>query len=117
MVGTGPRSVIDFSDYVADHTDEFTGREWVFNAVDDWLAQSGESRFFVLIGEPGSGKTALAGRLNQFSRNEIHLPQGLTNLTPNFLSAVHFCSARDRRWINPHTFTKSLALQLATRYP
>lgn len=41
----------------------------------------------------------------------------LTHLSAGFLSAVHFCSARDRRWINPHVFTESLALQLAARYP
>jgi hypothetical protein len=38
-------------------------------------------------------------------------------LAPNFLSALHFCSARDRRWINPTIFAESLALQLSARYP
>ena len=40
----------------------------------------------------------------------------MTCLAPCFLSAVHFCSARDRRWINPHVFAESLAFQLSARY-
>jgi hypothetical protein len=38
-------------------------------------------------------------------------------LAPQFLSAAHFCSAQDSRWILPRTFAVSLALQLAGRYP
>jgi tetratricopeptide (TPR) repeat protein len=107
---------MDFSDYIAYRTERFTGREWAFHAINNWLAGSEVSRFFILSGEPGSGKTAVAGRLEQFSRGEIRPPENLTYLTHNFLSAVHFCSARDRLWIDPRAFAKSLALQLANRY-
>ena len=55
----GARSSIDFTSYVADATRDFTGREWVFAAIDDWLAPPATMRHFLLTGEPGSGKTAL----------------------------------------------------------
>jgi hypothetical protein len=113
----GTKAAIDFSDYIADRTEGFTGREWVFSAINDWLARSDGPRFFVLTGEPGSGKTAVAGRLDQFSQGENRPPEDLTSLTPKFLSAVYFCSARDRLWIDPRAFAESLALQLASRFP
>ncbi len=111
------RDSIDFSFYVQRHTLGFTGREWVFEAIEDWLAKSDRSRFFVLTGDPGSGKTGIASRLLQFARKEVSSPDGLTYLLPGFLHAAYFCSARDSRWISPHTFTESLAFQLAQRLP
>jgi tetratricopeptide (TPR) repeat protein len=110
-------TLLDFSGYIAERTRAFTGREWVFRAIDDWLADPQGPRFFLLTGEPGSGKTAIAARLGQFSEGEAALSGALPQLTPGFLSAVHFCSARDRRWIHPQVFAESLAMQLAARYP
>jgi hypothetical protein len=111
------QSLINFDRYVADHAREFTGREWIFEAINAWLDEPDGPHYFLLTGEPGSGKTAIASRLSQFSRGGISLSEGLSNLTQKFLSAYHFCSARDRRWISPHVFAKSLAIQLAGRYP
>lgn len=111
------KPVIDFSSYIAERTIDFTGREWVFQRINEWLAYPGGSRYFLLTGEPGSGKTAIASRLSQFSRSSVPSPAGAKRLTPGFISALHFCSARDSRWINPYTFTESLAMQLAEHYP
>src|SRR5713226_9169738 len=110
------RSVFDFTRYIAERTRDFAGREWVFQAVNDGLANPAGSRYFLLTGEPGSGKTAIASRLSQFSQDSIPAPAGTKRLTRHFLSAVHFSSARDSHWINPYTFTKSLAMQLAEHY-
>jgi hypothetical protein len=52
------RSSIDFSSYIADRTNGFTGREWVFAEIDRWLADPQGTRVFLLTGEPGSGKTS-----------------------------------------------------------
>jgi tetratricopeptide (TPR) repeat protein len=109
--------VIDFSVYIAKQTKDFTGREWVFQRINDWLRDPDEARVFLLTGEPGCGKTAIAARLAQFSWDMEAPPGGLGNLAPGFLSAVHFCSARDRYWINPHVFVESVAQQLSARYP
>jgi hypothetical protein len=109
-------SMIDFTSYITERTDHFTGREWVFQAVNDWLADPDGSRFFLLKGEPGSGKTAISARLTQFSQGVLQ-PNGLSHLTRGYLSAIHFCSARDTTWIDPLVFAGSLATQLANRYP
>ena len=93
---------LDFTSYLAERTDDFTGREWLFNAVAAWYADPASERCFLLTGEPGVGKTAAAAYLAS---------------TANFLDAVHFCSAHDRRWINPRTFAESVSRQVAARHP
>jgi len=108
---------LDFSTYVLDRTRDFTGREWVFQAVNDWLDDPAGERFFLLTGEPGCGKTAIASRLCQFSQGIVPPPDGLQHLTQGFLSAIHFCLARDALWIDPLVFAGALATQLANRYP
>jgi hypothetical protein len=114
---TESATALDFSAYITERTRDFTGREWLFKAFDDWLADPDAPQAFLLTGNPGSGKTAIAARLVQFSTGLASPPEILDRLAPGFLSAAHFCWARDRRWISPHTFTESLALQLAARYP
>jgi hypothetical protein len=107
--------IIDFSKYISERTQDFTGREWVFQAVNHWLADPEGARFFLITGEPGSGKTAIASRLSQFSSNSKTTwpADDLPQLKLGFLSAIHFCSARDTDWRNPQTFAKSIALQMA----
>jgi hypothetical protein len=104
---------IDFSNYVTDRTENFTGREWVFEAIQNWLADTKGYRFFLLTGEPGSGKTAIAARLTQFAQGAKTYP----GFEAGFLQAVHFCSARDSIWTDPKEFARSLALQLAQSIP
>jgi tetratricopeptide (TPR) repeat protein len=104
---------IDFSAYIADRTTNFTGREWVFEAIQNWLADPKGERFFLLTGEPGSGKTAIAARLTQFAQGVISHPR----FDAGFLHAVHFCSARDSVWTDPKEFVRSIALQLAQSIP
>ena len=106
----------DFSPLIVERTRDFTGREWVFTAIDAWLAAQPAARFFLITGEPGSGKTAIAARLAQFSAGHMEPPGNCTHLKREFLSGLYFCSARDHHWINPHTFTETLAGQLAARY-
>ncbi|MBE9228728.1 hypothetical protein IQ264_25285 [Phormidium sp. LEGE 05292] len=59
------KSGISFTEYASDHIPNFTGREWVFQKVYDWLFNT--SRYFLLTGKPGSGKTAIAEAHTQFS--------------------------------------------------
>ncbi len=108
--------VIDFSAYVAERTQGFDGRDWILLAIDAWLADPAGPPLFLLTGEPGAGKSAMAGRLALISTGAVRAPDGADSLRAGFLSAVHFCSARDRRWINPQVFAESLARQLSDRY-
>ena len=109
---------LDFAQRIAERTELFQGRGWVFSAVETWLAEpdAESGQVFLLTGEPGSGKSAIAGRLVQFSQGSQTPPAGSSQLKQGFLSAIHFCSARDSSWIDPHNFARSIAHQLAGRY-
>jgi ATP-dependent Clp protease ATP-binding subunit ClpA len=52
-------SAINFTSDLARLTENFTGRQWVFDEIDRWLTER-EERFFILTGEPGIGKSAIA---------------------------------------------------------
>ncbi|MFC1878758.1 hypothetical protein ACFLZW_02480 [Chloroflexota bacterium] len=88
----------DFSSYIAERTKDFTGREWVFAEIDHWLADPDAPRFFIITGEPGIGKTAIAARLSQICD----------------LAAYHFCIARQADTIDPLNFTRSISHQLSS---
>ena len=57
---------LNFDSYIAERTKQFAGRVWVFERVHEWLTLPGASRFLLLTGDPGSGKTAIAARLVEF---------------------------------------------------
>lgn len=98
--------IFNYADWVAERARTFTGRDWLFRAVDAWLTDPHGRRVFLLTGEPGSGKSAVAARLLQFSQGNASPPAEVTAIAPHFLSAAHVCSARDRRWINPLAFSR-----------
>jgi WD40 repeat protein len=109
-----PQPGIDFLDTITGRTPNFTGREWVFLTIRQWLSDPNGYRYFLLTGEPGIGKTAISDRLTQFSCSpDTHHP----NLLPGFLTTVHRCSARDSFTVDPRGFAKSIGLQLAEQIP
>ena len=86
---------INFTDKISDRTFNFTGREWVFQAIHQWISDPNGSRYFLLTGEPGAGKTAISDRLTQFSSS----PEPLPKSTP-WLSQRHsplFCPRQHHR--------------------
>jgi len=93
---------LDFSRRLAELTRRFTGREWLALEVDRWLAHSAK-RAFVVVGEPGIGKSAIAAWVAT-SRDER-------------VAAVHFCDNQDRRTLDPHRFVASVVAQLHGRMP
>lgn len=109
--------VLDFSSYVNRSTHDFTGREWIFESINHWLSNPDGKRFFTVTGEPGSGKTAVASYLALISQGKAHAPKSCQRLTAGFLNGLHFCSARDRHWINPRVFVESLSAQLSESVP
>ena len=82
-------------------TENFTGREWVFKEIDGWLQQENQ-RFFILTGEPGVGKSAIAARLTQI-RDDV--------------AAYHFCIAGRSGTIEPNNVLLSIAAQLIDYFP
>ena len=54
--------IINFDTLIAEKTNGFVGRQFVFDALDAFLSEE-KSGYFVIWGEPGIGKTALMGQL------------------------------------------------------
>lgn len=55
-------AAIRFGDDIEKLTKDFIGRTWVFKDIDGWLEQK-DNRFFLLTGELGVGKSAIAAKL------------------------------------------------------
>lgn len=108
--------VIDFRADITQRTGRFTVGERAFKTIYTWLANSSESLRFLLIGIAGSGKSAIAVHLAQFSLGTPQ-PAGCDLLTASILSAWHFCSARNLLWISPHIFAGTPTNQFAAHYP
>lgn len=94
----------------------FVGREWVFQAIDGWIAKPQGPRFFLLTGEPGSGKSAIAHQLVQVSLGLLPAPEG-SGLKEGCLLAVHSCSGTEALSTDARSFARSLSLQLAQAEP
>jgi|APLak6261658528_1056013.scaffolds.fasta_scaffold00295_2 hypothetical protein len=94
-------SAITFTSDIARLTENFTGRQWVFDDLDRWLNES-EERFFILTGEPGVGKSAIAARLTQIRED---------------VAAYHFCRVGDVETVRPGRILRSLAAQLGEHLP
>ena len=55
--------------YVEERSERFTGRDWIFRGIRSFLA--GPAGVLLVCGPPGSGKTAVAGRLIMSSAGRI----------------------------------------------
>jgi WD40 repeat protein len=109
------QTVIDYTSFITDHTKDFTGREWVFAKIDAWLADPSSERVYLLVGGPGTGKSAILARLTQFSIGQVS-SNGFSRLTPGFLSYYHFCQAQHDATLNPLRLVEALSKQLANHY-
>lgn len=97
------RSLAHFSmDSETAHLLRFTGREWVIEAIDQWLKEETRERIFFLSGPPGVGKSTLSAWI---AANRLEI------------SAAHFCHAMDSEKGDPRLAVQSLAYQLATQLP
>ena len=88
----------DITFFAARH-DEDT-RQWLFKDFDKWFSDPGDSRAYVLLGDPGIGKSVMAGALAQRARNKGHL------------GAAYFCRHNDGTRNNPRYLVGTIARQL-----
>jgi hypothetical protein len=94
---------INFNDEIKKLTENFIGREgWLFKEINHWLLQH-DQRFFILIGEPGVGKSAIAAHLIQ-TRTDI-------------VAAHHFCQLGVEETVDAGRVLRSLAAQLDLAFP
>ena len=77
--------------YVDERAGAFVGREWVFAQVRSFL--SGPPGTFLLRGDPGTGKTAVAARLAQASCGRLGTADSLPPVGERAISAGVFCRA------------------------
>ena len=91
------RHIINFDTLIAEKTNGFVGRQFVFDALDAFLSEE-KSGYFVIWGEPGIGKTALMGQLVK-TRNLIH----------------HFNVIQQNICL-PELFLENICAQLIVRY-
>ena len=101
----GLRSVLDpakFTSDIAYQIPDFTGREWVFDAYEDWLANRPQSRLFWIKAGPGVGKTAIAAMLAHTRQSAV--------------VSAWFCQANSIERRDPKKALCSIAFQLATRW-
>jgi len=100
---------IDFSRTIERLAEGFTGREWLFDKLEHWLNQEHGEQFYLLTGEPGVGKSAIAAQLTK--RWTHDKPE------PGPLAAYHFCRAGDVETVRPGRVLRSLATQLGKTLP
>jgi WD40 repeat protein len=85
----------DFTPLLAEKLKGFTGREWLFQEIEEWRAQ-GSMPVLLLVGEPGMGKSAIIAALVQ------------RNLGSHVL-AYHCCRSDTPATLEPGGFVRGLA--------
>ncbi len=91
---------IDFGSDIYYNLRDFTGRKWLIDIIDNWLADENGSKVFVLQGGPGVGKTAISAYLID-KKKEI--------------AGYHFCNSQNTKMNNPVGLVKSIAYQISTQ--
>ena len=81
----------------------FYGREWLFEAVENWRQDTNDSRLFWIMGDPGVGKSAFAAQL--------------THKRGDTVIAAQFCEWDKPDHRDARRVVCSIAFQLATRLP
>ena len=95
-------SPIRFSADIVKLLKDFTGRQWVFDEVDAWLADPAGSKVFWITGGPGVGKSVISAWLRDHRRE---------------IAAFHFCDINSEEKRNPGKLVRSLVYQLSTQLP
>lgn len=97
--------IINYRDLIAKSTEDFTGRRWLCQAVEDFL-KTDDQRYFLLLGEPGSGKTAFMAHLvQQYDYPHHFIGKGTQTSLVSSLA-----------WRNPVRFAESIGYQLLRDY-
>ena len=91
----------DFRPLLTEKLKGFTGREWLFQEIDEWRAR-GSSAVLLIVGEPGVGKSAIVAAL-------VHRNPGGQVL------GYHCCRADTPATLEPAGFVRSLAAMFSAR--
>jgi WD40 repeat protein len=91
----------DFTLFLQEKREHFTGRQWLFQRLEEWRVNSTQPAL-LMTGAPGVGKSAVIAEL-------IHENPGGAVL------AYHCCRADTPATLEPANFVSSLAAMLSTR--
>ncbi|MFM0223096.1 P-loop domain-containing protein [Paraburkholderia dipogonis] len=94
----------DFSGYINEKRHDFTGRDWLFDEVRKWYEDDHAAQALLICADFGVGKSAFMAELT----SDAH---GLP------IVAYHFCHHDTIETLNPATFVRSVAAQLAASLP
>ena len=94
---------LTFSGDIARHIPDFVGREWLFADYEHWQAHRTGSRLFWIKAGPGAGKTAVAAMLAHTRQDTV--------------VGAWFVSSNSTERSNPARALRSLAYQIAARWP
>ncbi len=92
---------LSFDAEIKYNLDQFTGRVWIFELIDEWLVRK-QSRIFWINGSPGVGKSAIASWLCAHRRE---------------IAAFHFCRFDNIQKRDPRRCVMSIAYQMSTQLP
>ena len=81
----------------------FIGRQWVFDAIEQWRTADDNKRIFWLSGLPGVGKSAVSAQLAHYCKDKV--------------AAVHFCDYSNSEHRIAARVIRSICYQLCTRIP
>lgn len=81
----------------------FCGRQWVFDAIDDWLRDDNAMAALLVTGDPGAGKSALLSAWNHRNGERV--------------LACHCCEALMNDQLRPGRFVLNVAAQIAEQLP
>ncbi|AQH05296.1 hypothetical protein A9R05_40400 (plasmid) [Burkholderia sp. KK1] len=93
-----------FSHYISERRHGFIGRKWLFNKTRKWYADDDGAQALLVCADFGVGKSAFMAELAA----DAH---GLQ------IAAYHFCRHYVPATLNPATFVRSVAAQLAASLP
>jgi AAA ATPase domain len=87
-------------------------RRAIIDRVEEWLG--GSHRLFLLVGEPGAGKTVVARQIVAAYGGELGSYPMLRGVV---LALAHFCRVNEEQSINPADFVAALSDALARAVP
>jgi WD40 repeat protein/serine/threonine protein kinase len=91
----------DFTPLLVEKLKGFTGRDWLFQEIEEWRAQ-GSTPVLLLVGEPGAGKSAIIAAL-------VHRNPG------GHVLAYHCCRSDTPATLEPGAFVRGLAAMFCSK--
>lgn len=97
------------TDYLAVARENFIGRRWLYNEIEDALHPPSTTSGVMIVGDPGAGKSALFAQLvcSRSSSRTIH----------EHILGYHLCKHSDKNTQIAGKFVRNLAEMIARRIP